>query len=86
MKSMKAHLKRWNFICSYTGITIVGAGIFALCFPIHLLFCQIQKEPITATVIRDYPACFLFATMPLLILMTASLAVCNTTLLKTTSF
>ncbi len=77
---MNAKLKRWNFICSYLAITLVGLGIFGLCFLIYLIFHRIPGQPLTLAIVAAYPAFFLKATAPVLILMTLFLFVCNITL------
>lgn len=70
-------MRRWEFICSYTGITVVGAGIFALCFVIYINICSILDRPMTMAMVSGYPEAFLKGTTPLLIIMTVFLIICN---------
>ena len=71
------HLKRWNFICSYKGITIAGAVIFALCFLVYMNICHVMGRTMTADTVLEYPGAFLKGTTPLLIIMTVFLMLCN---------
>ena len=75
MKDM--HLKRWDFICSYKGITVVGAVIFALCFLVYMNICYVMGRTMTADTVLEYPGAFLKGTTPLLIIMTVFLMLCN---------
>ena len=80
------HMKRWNFICSYGGITLTGAVIFVLCFIIYLNICSMQNIGMSADMVSEYPAAFLSGSMPLLIIMTVFLAVCDLTLVEREGF
>ena len=71
------HLKRWNFICSYGGITVVGTCIFVLCFVIYLNICNMMGRTMSVGTVLEYPGAFLKGTMPLLILMTVFLLICS---------
>ena len=71
------HLKRWNFICSYKGITVVGISVFALGFAVYLNTCIMMGRAVTADAILEYPCAFLKGTTPLLIIMTVLLMICN---------
>lgn len=71
-------MKRWNFICSYTGITLTGLSIFIFGFLIYMNTCYMMGFAMDADMIFDYPEAFLKGTVPLLIIMTVFLMVCNT--------
>lgn len=72
------HLKRWDFICSYAGITIAGAGFFVTGFLIYLNIYNSLGFAMTLDLVFEYPAAFLTGTMPFLIIMTVFLVICNT--------
>lgn len=71
------HLKCWNFICSYSGITLVGAVIYAVGFIIYRNICSAFGRTLDLEMVFDYPAAFLKGTASLLILMTVFLMICN---------
>lgn len=86
METSDTHLKRWNFICSFKGVTIVGACIFALFLAIYINVCVVMELPLTADLIAKYPAAFLKGTMPIVIIMTVFLMVCNITMVRREGF
>ncbi len=80
------HLKRWNFICSYAGITLSGIGIFALGFAVYVNICGMQDTGMSMETVLRYPRAYLTGTMPLLIVMTVFLLICNLTLISREGF
>ena len=86
MKKKYKYQKRWNFICSYAGITIIGAGIFFLCFFIYLSIYGALHSSLAMSVLLDYPACFLKFTTPFLIIMAVFLFICNITMVSHEGF
>ncbi|MCR5746139.1 MAG: YdcF family protein [Lachnospiraceae bacterium] len=46
----KDHIKRWNFICSYTGILTSGFGIFLIAFIIYLVTGAYSTIPFPAVI------------------------------------
>lgn len=71
------HLKRWNFICSYLGITVTGVVVFVLGFLIYINAYITLTGKISWKMILEYPEAFLTGMIPLLMIMTVFLIICN---------
>ncbi|MCR5595649.1 MAG: YdcF family protein [Lachnospiraceae bacterium] len=78
-------IRRWNFICSYAGIMLSGAGIFLICFLIYLAV-RIPRGTDALTAIADFPRLFLVYTLPVIIIQTVFLIISNIVLIYKDGF
>ncbi len=75
------NIKRWNFICSYTGILTAGLGIFAIALIISLIVHVSFKGADPVMTLGQFPAEFLAITFPVIIIQTFFLLISNIVLI-----
>ena len=78
--------KRWNFICSYFGISTAGLGIVLISLIVHIIRHIPFKGHELRDIISDFPKLFLTGTIPVIFAMTVFLFICNLTTIRHEGF